>query len=105
MSVARFWTGSTHRRDDRGIEVHHATSLQRIVFEEGDVVGAVFATPDGPLAVRARHGVTVASGGPQAAMAAGQPLPVDGATLRVGLVGQTASRFGRLELLTSEPLT
>ncbi len=34
---------------DRGIEVHHATSLQRIVFEEGDVVGAVFATPDGPI--------------------------------------------------------
>ena len=73
---------------DRGIEAHRATSLQRIVFEEGDVVGAVFATPDGPLAVRARHGVTVASGGPLAGMAAEQPLPVDGATLRVGLVGQ-----------------
>ena len=87
---------------DRGIEVQRATSLQRIVFEEGDPVGAVFATPDGPLAVRARHGVTVASGGPEAGMAAGQPLPVDGPRLRVGLVGQTASRFGRFELLTSE---
>ena len=89
---------------DRCIEVHHATSLQRIVFEEGDVVGAVFTTPDGPLAVRARDGVTVASGGPQVTMGAGHTVPVDGATLRVGLVGQTASRFGRLELLTSEPL-
>ena len=90
---------------DRGIEAHRATSLQRIVFEEGDAVGAVFATPDGPLAVRARHGVNVASGGSLAGMAAEQPLPVDVATLRVGLVGRTASRFGRVELLTSEPLT
>jgi hypothetical protein len=89
---------------DRRIEVHQATSLQRIVFEDGDVVGAVFATPDGPLAVRARHGVTVGSGGPQVTMAAGQPLPADDATLRVCLVGRAASRFGRVELLTSEPL-
>jgi hypothetical protein len=94
----------TAQARDRCIEVHRATSLQRIVFEEGDVVGAVFTTPDGPLAVRARHGVTVAGGGPQPTMAADQPLPADGATLRVCLVGQTASRFGRLEMLTSEPL-
>jgi hypothetical protein len=89
---------------DRGIEVHQATSLERIVFEEGEVVGAEFRTPDGPLAVRTRHGVTVASGGPQAAMATGQALPA-GTTLRLCLVGQTASRFGRVELLTSEPFT
>lgn len=89
---------------DRRVEVHQATSLQRIVFEDGDVVGAEFATPDGPLAVRARHGVTVGSGGPQISIAAGQPLPADDVTLRVCLVGQTASRFGRVELLTSEPL-
>ena len=94
----------TAQADDRCIDVNHATSLQRIVFEEGDVVGAVFTTPGGPLAVRARHGVLVASGGPQAAMAAEQPLPATGGTLRVCLVGQTASRFGRVELLTSEPL-
>lgn len=93
----------TAEADDRRIEVHSATSLQRIVFEEGDVVGAVFTTPEGPLAVRARHGVTVAGGGPQITVAAGQPLPDDGTPLRVCLVGQTASRFGRVELLTSEP--
>lgn len=93
----------TAEADDRRIEVHSATSLQRIVFEEGDVVGAVFTTPNGPLAVRARHGVTVAGGGPQLTVAGGQPLPDDGVTLRVCLVGQTASRFGRVELLTSEP--
>jgi hypothetical protein len=95
----------TAQARDRRIEVHRATSLQRIVFEDGDVVGAEFATPDGPLAVRARHGVTVASGGPQVTIAAGQPLPADDATLRVCLVGQTASRFGRVELLTAEPIT
>jgi hypothetical protein len=94
----------TAQARNRCVEAHQATSLQRIVFEEGDVVGAVFTTPDGPLAVRARHGVTVASGGSPTLMASGQPLPADGATLRVCLVGQTASRFGRLELLTSEPL-
>src|ERR1700754_1793756 len=55
---------------DRHVEVHQATSLQRIVFEDGDAVGAEFATPDGLLAVRARHGVTVASGGSQVTMAA-----------------------------------
>jgi hypothetical protein len=94
----------TARASDRDIEVHQATSLQRIVFEEGDVVGAVFATPNGPLSVRARHGVTIASGGLNTAIVAGQPLPSDADTLRVCLVGQTASRFGRLELLTAGPL-
>jgi hypothetical protein len=88
---------------DRRIEVHQATSLRRIVFEDGDPVGAEFTTPDGPLAVRARHGVAVACGGPQVTMAAGPSLPADDGTLRVCLVAQTASRFGRVELLTSEP--
>ncbi len=88
---------------DRDIEVNRATSLQRIVFEEGVVVGAEFATTDGPMAVRARHGVAIAGGGPQVAIATGQSLPADDPTLRVCLVAQTASRFGRVELFTSEP--
>lgn len=100
-SVVEWLTAQAH---DRGIDVHRGTSLQRIVFEDGDVVGAVFRTSDGPLAVRARHGVTIGGGGPHAAIAAGQPLTADAAPLRVCLVGRTASRFGRLELLTSEPL-
>jgi len=90
---------------DRDIDIHHGTSLERLVFEEGAVVGAEFTTPSGPLAVRARHGVTVASGGPYAALASGQTLPADDAPLRVCLVGQTASRFGRVELLTSQPFS
>ena len=88
---------------DRGIGVHPGSSLQRIVFEDGAVLGAVFSTPDGPLAIRARHGVTVAAGGPQIGAAAQYQLPAGDTALRVCLVGQTASRFGRVELLTSEP--
>jgi hypothetical protein len=88
---------------DHHIDVCQNTSLDRIVFEEGDVVGAVFTTPDGPLAVRARHGVTVASGGPQVKIPAAQHLTAGDAPLRLCLVGQTASRFGRVELLSSEP--
>ena len=94
----------TAQARDRDIEVNHAASLQRILFEEGVVVGAEFATPDGPLSVRARHGVAIAGGGPQVVMGAGQTLPAEDPTLRVCLVAQTASRFGRVELFTSEPI-
>lgn len=86
----------------RGIEVHADHALQRLVFEEDVVVGAVFATPAGPTAVRARHGVTVTSGAtelPQPDRRSGS-----GDILRVCLVGQRASRFGRVEVLTAEPL-
>jgi hypothetical protein len=86
---------------DRRVRVHPDTSLRRIVFEDGAVLGAVFSTPEGPLAVRARHGVAVATGGSQISSSAYQLGDTDN-PLRVCLVGQTASRFGRVELLTSE---
>ncbi|KUI43823.1 hypothetical protein AU197_23365 [Mycobacterium sp. IS-1590] len=86
---------------DRGIEVHSDHALQRLVFEEGVAVGAVFATPAGPAAVRARHGVTVTSGAVQLPKV--DRRSVSGDLVRVCLVGQRASRFGRLEVLTSEP--
>lgn len=86
--------------DDRGIEVHTASPLQRIVFEEGDVTGVVLDTPDGPYAVRARHGVTVA---PEDHGQGARRLVMPGAdqVAQVGLVSKNASRFGRLELLVS----
>lgn len=86
---------------DRDIEVHSDHALQRLVFEEGVAVGAVFATPAGPTAVRARHGVTVTSGAVQRPGV--DRRSVSGDILRVCLVGQRASRFGRVEVLTSEP--
>jgi hypothetical protein len=95
----------TAQARDRRIGAHPGSSLERIVFDDGAVVGAVFTTPDGPLAVRARHGVAVATGGPEINTAAAHHLPAGDPVLRVCLVGQSASRFGRVELLTSEPLT
>ena len=99
-SVLAWLTAQAH---DRRIEQHPKSSLHRIVFEDADVVGAVFATPDGMLAVHARHGVIVANSGPQAAMTASYSTPTRDSTLRVCLVGHHASRFSRVELLTSEP--
>ncbi len=92
----------TTQARERGIEVHTASPLQRIVFEDGQVVGAVVSTPDGPYAVRARHGVSVAPSGPQVDIATRHELLGSDATARLCLVSRKASRFGRLELLTTE---
>jgi hypothetical protein len=94
----------TAQVNERPIEAHPGWSLQRIVFEEGDAVGAVFTTPDGPAAIRARLGVMVATGGPLLTTAVRQRLLTGEAEVRVCLVSHTASRFGRIELLTSEPV-
>jgi hypothetical protein len=88
---------------DRQISISESSTLQRIVFEEGEVLGAVIDTPDGPLALRARHGVAVAtqSRGAGSVPAAGQVIE-PGKSLQVALVGYSASRFGRVELLELE---
>ena len=86
---------------DRGIEVSTDSPLRRLVFEGGRVLGAVLDTPSGPRAVRARHGVLVSTGGH--GLGAACQLP-ETATLQVGVVRQAASRFGRVELLTTQPL-
>jgi hypothetical protein len=87
--------------DDRGIEVHGDSPLQRLVFEDGRVVGAAISTPTGVRTVRARRGVVVATGGyppdtiwPVEAVASSEPL-------QVAMVTRNASRFARLELLTA----
>ncbi|HYO01271.1 MAG TPA: hypothetical protein VET27_04965 [Mycobacterium sp.] len=99
-SALRRWMTAQAR--ERDIEVEAASTLDRIVFEEGVIVGVVLTTPDGPYAVRTRAGVTLASGD--------QDLGVDehvelttGERLQVCLVGRTASRFSRVELLATEP--
>jgi hypothetical protein len=78
------------------VRVHPVDAVARLVFEDTVVTGVVFSTSGGPLAIRARHGVLVcggAPGGPAGAVAAG---------LRPALVGRTASRFGRVELLAED---
>lgn len=92
------WLDAEARR--RAVDVESVTRLERLVFEDGQVVGAVFATTDGPLAIRARHGVLFCRAGVSAGRAHG--LPTDG-VLRVALVSKPASRFGRVELLNADP--
>jgi hypothetical protein len=87
---------------DRDIEVETATSLERIVFEEGVIVGVVLSTPDGPHAVRTRAGITFASRDHDPADG-GHPGATAGDRLQVCLVGRTASRFGRVELMATTP--
>ncbi|MCV7279891.1 FAD-binding protein [Mycolicibacterium flavescens] len=100
--AVREWLASRAAQED--IEIHAGHILQRLVFEEGVAIGAVFDTADGPFAVRARHGVTVAGGGSQFGGPAPAHVSAD-ATLRVCVVGQRASRFGRLELISADPVS
>lgn len=78
---------------------HTSGSLQRLVFDNGVVVGAVVESVSGIRTVRARHGVMLAFGDgiPSSAQTAdldrSQPA-------EVALVSRAASRFARLELLT-----
>ena len=82
----------------RGIDFREDSSLERLVFDDGMVVGAVVMTPDGACAISARRGVVVATGGSRAVA---DRLP-DETAVRVGVVSKTASRFGRVELLARE---
>lgn len=88
---------------ERQILASDDSALQRLVFEEGEIVGVVIDTADGPLALRTRHGVAVSSeprGATSRPSAGGLSEP--GKPLQVGLVGYNASRFGRVELLAPE---
>jgi hypothetical protein len=96
----RQWLADQAR--ERDIEVQTGNALERIVFEEGVVVGVVLSTPDGPYTVRARAGVTLAPADQDPGVDAPTGLG-DGHRLHVCLVGRTASRYGRVELLSTEP--
>lgn len=87
----------------RGVRGHPVDEFERLVFDEGQVIGAVFATCDGPIAIRARHGVLVSRDAFSADPASPRPAGFDDAVLRVALVGKAASRFGRVALLTADP--
>ena len=83
---------------DRQIPTLDNATLQRLVFEEGEVLGAVIDTAGGPLTLRARHGVALSTE-PRGAGSVTDQLLEPGKPLQVGLVGYSASRFGRVELL------
>lgn len=86
---------------ERGIEVNEAGQLERMVFEDGAVVGAVFSTPDGPYSVRTRYGLTMSPTERLAIRSDG--LAVTGAVdrMQVCLVAHAGSRFARVELLAA----
>lgn len=89
----------TARADEVGIGRGSSNSLQRLVFDSGQIVGAILDTPSGPRAVRARRGVVMETGG----CAISPKLTIDGlgdvSSVTVALVTRAASRFARLELL------
>jgi hypothetical protein len=93
----------TEQARERDIEVQTSSTLERVVFEEGVIVGVELTTPDGPLAVRTRYGITFAPQDQDPGDDGHSDL-VAGDRLHVCLVGRTASRFGRVELLATEPL-
>jgi len=86
---------------ERGVRIHGSSAIQRLLFNDGQPVGAMIDTPDGVRHVRAREGVLLGTSGSVADdLLAMHPAAV----LREGklsLVSRNASRFARLELLTS----
>jgi succinate dehydrogenase/fumarate reductase flavoprotein subunit len=48
---------------DKGVEVRTSTAAQRLIVEAGRVLGAVVASPTGPIEIRAARGVVLACGG------------------------------------------
>lgn len=88
--------------DDRRIRVGIGDALLRVVFEDGEVAGVIVDGVDGPHAVRARHGVTIAPADGHAVAAGLRPLQGYDGYQQLCLVSESASRFARLELLNTE---
>lgn len=88
---------------ERDVDVREDSALERIVFEDGRIVGVVVTAPDGPLAVGVRHGLSVSSRDPFVAPADPLAVPSGPDGLEVCIVGQSASRFLRVELLGTAP--
>jgi hypothetical protein len=86
---------------ERDIEIRETGQLQRVVFEDGVVVGAAFSSPDGPYAVRTRYGLTISPTGPVALGSAAQAAAGVPERMQVCLVAHTGSRFARVELLAT----
>lgn len=85
---------------ERGVTVH-GSAVQRLIFSDGHPVGAVLQTAEGVREVRARSGVLMGTSNATADdVLARYPASVLGEG-RLSLVSRNASRFARLELLTS----
>jgi hypothetical protein len=86
---------------ERGVTVHSSCAVERLLFSDGHPTGAVLETADGIREVRARSGVLMGTSNSTADdVIARYPASIllDG---RLSLVSRSASRFARLELLTT----
>ncbi|MDF2235740.1 FAD-dependent oxidoreductase [Albimonas sp. CAU 1670] len=82
---------------DLGVDLRVRSGVESLLTEDGVVVGARLATPEGPLTVRARRGVVLACGGyPQdlARRAATFPRPESHASLAVPTADGDGLRLG-----------
>ncbi len=82
---------------DLGVDLRVASGVERLLEEDGAVVGARLATRSGPLSVRARRGVVLACGGyphDLARRAATFPRPESHATLAVPTAAGDGLRLG-----------
>jgi len=89
------WLGECVRQGD--ISTSPELTLRRLVFDGGRVIGAELDSPEGSSLVGADDGVALCPGchpGDSGVAALG----VDGPR-EIALVGRTAARFGRVELL------
>lgn len=86
---------------ERGVQIHGSCAVDRLIFSDGHPVGAVLETAHGIREVRARGGVLMGtSNATTDDVLARYPSSVlrEG---RLALVSRSASRFARLELLSS----
>jgi hypothetical protein len=86
---------------DTGVEVHQSCSIQRLLFSDGQLVGAVLDTPDGVRTVRARRGVVLGTSCAAVDDTLRMSPMAGGGEIKLCAVGKTASRFSRLEFLLS----
>lgn len=82
-----------------GVMPQAGWTFRRLLFEGGRVVGAMLDAPDGPYRVRALDCVALNTLPTPAVDDWPAQAGLDGAELQVALVGRTAARFGRVELL------
>jgi choline dehydrogenase-like flavoprotein len=97
--TVRQWLSELAR--EKSLTMHQSCAVQRLLFNEGQLVGAMLDTGEGVRTVRARRGVllgTSCSTGDDAL--AMSPMAAGGGTA-LCVVGRTASRFARLEFLRS----
>ena len=86
---------------DNGLTVSKSCSVQRLLFREGQLTGAVLDTPDGARAIRARLGVVLGTNcSAEDEALAMMPMAERGTALCI--VGRSASRFARLEFLVDK---